>query len=213
MLKDYAQQAAQYARQGEQLAQEAQMVATEAEMLRSFVQNPSLDAAMGLMNQAGLQNPLPVNPYAVQGLISGQGGISGAFGSLSSLSAGSFGANHYYDSANGSWLGREAVARADGNAGAQGIGMDLMQRIADHIPIMQALRDKLTTASTPKEVQDAQAALGTEQLWATNTNGQLQAASLMYAAQRDANEARQNERLNQSIDAALNQARAHGDWQ
>lgn len=209
----YGQMLMDYARQGQQLAQEAQLVMTTAQTLQAFVQNPNLGGAMGLMGQVGIQNPLPVNPYAVQSLLNGQGGISGSLGSLSSLSTGSLNSNSYYGSNNGSWLGGEAVARSNGAAGAQGIGMDMLQQIASHIPIMQALRVQLLAASTPKQVQDAQAALETEQLWATNTNGQLQAASLMYAAQRDANEARQNERLTQSIDQSLAAARARGAWQ
>jgi len=213
MLKDYAQQELQYARQGQQLAQEAQMVATEAQTLNAFVQNPNLGAAMGLMGQAGLGNSMPVNPYAVQGLLNGQGGISGALGSLSSLSTGSFNSNSYYNANNGSWLGTESANRSNGDAGAQGIGMNALQQIAQHIPIMQALRTQLLAATTPKQVQDAQAALETEQVWATNMNGQIQASALMYAAQRDANEERQNQRLDQSIDNALNQAKTRGYWQ
>ena len=212
-LKDSAQGLLDYARQGEQLMQETQMVTQEVAMLNSFVQNPNLGSAMGLMSMAGLQNPLPVNPYAVQGLLSGQGGISGALGQLSSLSTGSFNSNSYYNSNNGTWLGQEAANRANGIAGAQGIGMVSLQQIAAHIPILQDLRDKLSTATTPKEVQDAQAALATEQVWATNTGSQLQASALMYAAQRDADNQREDEQLNKSIDDNLAQAKAKGYWQ
>jgi preprotein translocase subunit Sec63 len=91
--------------------------------------------------------------------------------------------------------------------------MNALQQIAQHIPVMQALRTQLLAATTPKQVQDAQAALETEQVWATNMNGQIQASALMYAAQRDANEERQNQRLDQSIDNALNQAKTRGYWQ
>ena len=203
----YGQMLMDYARQGQQLAQEAQMVATEVQTLQSFVHNPSLGAAMGLMGQVGIQNPLPVNPYAVQSLLSGQGGISGTLGSLSSLSNGSFSSNRIYTPNDGSFGSTEMNARANGTAGAQGIGMSIMQQLSNHIPVMQALRTQLASATTPKDVQDAQAALASEQLWAENTNGQIQAASLMYAAQKDANEERQNERLDQSIYNSLNQAR------
>ena len=208
----YGQMLLQYARQGQELAQEAQLVETQATMLMNFVHDPSLGAAMGLMGQVGIKNPLPINPYAVQGLLNGQGGISSTLGSLGSLSTGSWSSNHYYSSPDSRWITQETDARSYSNAGGQGIGMQMLQQIAEHIPVMQALRDKLSTASSPKDVQDAQAALATEQLWATNTGAQLQAANLMYLAQRNASDDRENERLNQSIDAALNQARARGDW-
>lgn len=213
MLKDYAQQGLDYARQGQQLAQETQMVTNEVAMLNSFVQNPNLGSAMGLMSMAGLENPLPINPYAVQGLLSGQGGISGALGQLGSLSTGSYNSNLYYDQNNNTWQGQEAANRANGIAGAQGIGMVNLQQIAAHIPILQDLRNRLATATTPKEVQDAQAALSTEQTWASETGSQLQASALMYAAQRDADVDRENQHLAQSIDNNLAQAKAHGYWQ
>lgn len=213
MLKDYAQQGLQYARQGQQLEQEIQSTLTLEQQLQAFVQNPNLGSAMGLMSMAGLQNPLPVNPYAVQSLLSGQGGISGALGQLSSLTTGSYNANSYYNSNNGTWSGQEAANRANGIAGAQGIGMVSLQQIAAHIPILQDLRTRLATATTPKEVQDAQAALATEQAWASETGSQIQASALMYAAQRDANNERENEQLNKSIDDNLAQAKAKGYWQ
>lgn len=208
----YGQMLLQYARQGQQLAQEAQLVETQATMLMNFVHDPSLGQAMGLMGAVGVQNPLPVNPYAVQSLLNGSGGIAGNLGALGSLANGSYSSNHYYSSPDSRWITQETDAREYSNAGGQGIGMQMLRQIADHIPVMQALRDKLSTASSPKDVQDAQAALATEQLWATNTGAQLQAANLMYMAQRNASDDRENERLNESIDAALNQARARGDW-
>ena len=211
-IMQYGQQLLQYARQGEQLAREAQLVETQATMLENFVHDPSLGAAMGLMGAVGVRNPLPVNPYAVQSLLNGSGGISGSLGALGSLANGSYSTNHYYSSPDDRWITRETNARNYSNAGGQGIGMQMLQQIADHIPVMQTLRDKLNTASSPKDVQDAQAALQTEQLWATNTSSQLQAASLMYAAQRNASDDRQNEQLNEAIDQALDQARARGDW-
>lgn len=213
MLKDYAQQAASYARQGQQLAQEAQSVALATQQLQAFVQNPNLGAAMGLMNMAGIQNPLPFSPYAVQGLFSGQGGISGAMGALSLFSSGSLSSNTYYQGNNGSFVDKESAASANGTAAAQGVGMDIMQQLANHVPVMQALRQQLINATTPKQVMDAQAALQTESVWAENASGQLQAASLIYAAQRDANQQRQDQRLDQSLDQSIARAKAHGDWQ
>ena len=212
MLKDYAQQGQAYERQGQQLQEEIQTLATEEQTLQALVQSPNLGSAMGLMNMAGVRNPLPVNPYAVQGLINGQGGISGAMGNLSAMANSSYASNTYYSSGDGSWVSAEERARATGNAGAQGSGMAILQQIADHIPILQSLRDKLATATTPKEVQDAQAALQTEQAWTTDMSSQLQAVSVIAAAQRDANEARQNERMTQAIDQSLAAAKANGSW-
>ncbi len=41
-------------------------------MLQNWVRNPSLGAAMGLLNIAGLGSSLPVNAYAVLNLVDGR---------------------------------------------------------------------------------------------------------------------------------------------
>ena len=41
-------------------------------MLVNWVHYPSLGMAMALLNIAGLGNSLPVNPYAVLGLVKGR---------------------------------------------------------------------------------------------------------------------------------------------
>ncbi len=83
-IKDAFVQGQQYAKQLEQLRTEAQTLGYTINEFEALVAAPNLANAMGLMGTLGISDPLPVSPYAIQGLVSGQGGINGAFGALSS---------------------------------------------------------------------------------------------------------------------------------
>lgn len=209
-LKSYAQEAASYARQGAQLLEAEKTVQWQIQQFQAFVMSPNLGAALGLMNQAGLGSSLPLNPTAIQGLLSGYGGISSKLGALSSLSNSSFNANTVYTCQDQSWQCQQQRANANGIAGAQGVGMTALQDIAAHIPIMQALRQNLASATTPAQRENAMAALQTEQLWAEQESNQLQSASLIYAAQRDARQERDDEALSQSFESDLKELAARG---
>lgn len=211
-VKDYGQHILDYARQGQQLVQEIQMVQQEVALLNSFVQTPSLGGAMGLMQQAGLNSELPINPYAVQGLLQGHGGIPGALGQIGSLANGSLSSNSFWKPTDSSWMSQEEIARANSNAGAQGIGMKLMQDMASRAPILDALRTKLLASTTPKEVMDAQAQLQVEQAYISNSATQLQAANMTYIAQKNAEDTRQNEHLDKSVQSYIQKTKAAGDY-
>ena len=112
---------------------------------------------MALLGQVGIENPLPVSPYAIQGLLNGRSGISGTLGALSTLSNSSFGTNHVYAPNDGTWTSQQLNANASGIAGTQGAAMQIFQQVSAHYPVIQALRDHLMVATTPKDVADAQA--------------------------------------------------------
>ena len=73
-----------------------------------------------------------------------------------------------------------------------------------HQAALQALRDRLSMSTTPKDVQDIQAEIGVEQLWFANEAGQTQAITAAYTAQRDSDAQQDNERLDQSFDNLIN---------
>ena len=89
-VKTYIGDELSWATQAQQYATQLQQYANELQMFISFVHNPSLGTAMGLLSAAGLSNGLPINPYAVLGLVNGfeygQGGIPEISGIMSSLS-------------------------------------------------------------------------------------------------------------------------------
>src|SRR4051812_8885461 len=76
LFKQYSTELKQLATQAQQLETAAQQLGWAINTFNSLVDHPNLATAMGLLNQLGISDPLPVNPYAVQSLINGQGGIN-----------------------------------------------------------------------------------------------------------------------------------------
>ena len=207
-VKSWATQNLQWLQQLQQYAVELQHYANDLTMLENWVHNPSLGGVMGLLNTAGLGNSLPVNASAVLNLVNGrsygQGGmpeISGVLSSLSSLTAGAYSANHVYTPTDASWASQELVANANSIAGEQGAAQAAVSDLQAHAAALQALRDHLTTSSSPKDVQDAQAQIELETTWSINEAAQLAAINAAYAAQRDAMVQRDNEKLAQDLEA------------
>ena len=202
-IKAYLQDLKSYATQLQQLQQEVQQVQWLISTYESFVHDPSLGGAMALLGEVGIDNPLPVSPYAIQTLINGQGGISGMLGALGTLSNSSFSTNHIYSPDDGSWASQQLNANGNGIAGAQGAAMQIFQQVSTHYPVIQALRERLLAATTPKDVADAQAQISAEHAWEQNATAQLQSVALLNSAQAQSNQQRQNEKLDQDIDAVL----------
>ena len=175
-------------------------------MFQNWVHNLSLGAAMGLLNIVGLGNSLPVNAYAALNLVNGRSygasglpEISGVLSSLSSLTAGAYSANHVYTPTDASWASQELISNANSIAGEQGAAQAAYTDLQAHAAALQALREHLATASSPKDVQDTQAQIELETTWSTNEAAQLTAINAAYAAQRDALAQRDNEKMNQDI--------------
>ena len=201
-VKQYVGEELSWVTQASQYATQLQQYANELQMFINFVHYPSLGTAMALLSSAGLGNSLPINPYAVLGLVNGleygQGGlpeISGILGSLSGLVGRSYATSHIYTPTDGSWASQEIIARANGIAGEQGAAQATYTDLRTHQAALQALRDHLATASSPKDVQDTQAQIELETTWTTNEAAQLAAISATYAAQSDSMVQRDNEKL------------------
>ena len=206
-VKQYVGEELSWVTQASQYATQLQQYANELQMYLNFVHNPNLGTAMGLLSSAGLGSSLPVNPYAVLGLVNGleygQGGlpeISGILGSLSGLVSRSYATAHVYTPTDGSWASQELIARANGIAGEQGAAQATYTDLRTHQAALQALRDHLATASSPKDVQDTQAQIELETTWTTNEAAQLAAISTTYAAQSDSMVQRDNEKLDMDIE-------------
>ena len=205
-VKSWATQNLQWLQQLQQYSVQLQQYTNELAMLQNWVHNPSLGAAMGLLNIAGLGSSLPVNAYSVLNLVDGRSygenglpEISGVLSSLSSLTAGAYSANHVYAPTDASWASQELISNANSIAGEQGAAQAAYTDLQAHAAALQALRDHLATASSPKDVQDTQAQIELETTWSTNEAAQLTAINAVYAAQRDALAQRDNEKMNQDI--------------
>lgn len=203
LLKSYTQELKGYATQLQQLQQEVQTAQYEMSTFNSLVQNPNLGTAMALMNQAGLGSTLPISPYAVQGLINGQGGISGTLGALSTLANSSFNTNLVYSCTDNSWQCQQQKNTANGLAGSQSVALNALQTLQSHVPILASIRTQLATATAPAQRENAMAALQTEEAWTAEQGNQLMAANILVSTQARVRQEQAQERLNQSIDHVL----------
>ena len=139
--------------------QQYQQMATQIQQMTSIYNSLShvtdLGSAVGALGVLGINNPLPVNPWAVQSLLSGNNaGLSGIGASISGLANRSWGANHYYTPTDGSLASQLLVERANGQAGYQGIAGGLYESIAQRMPLLKDLHDRLLTSADVKETAD-----------------------------------------------------------
>ena len=203
-LKTYYQQVQSYLTQVQQLAHEIQIAANTANMLNSFVQNPNLGSALGVLNATGVAPPLPVNPYAVQGLLSGQGGVTGALGNLSALTSGMVGSNQLYPPNTGTYAGQSMARNAGSIAGAQATAMSVYQQMSQHFAVLTALRQQAAQATAPAVREAVMEQLQTEAAWGILASGQLQSAYILITAQQAVNTERDNEKLTRDLCVTVN---------
>lgn len=209
LVKQNLQEALGYARQGQQYLTELQSAAQLVTQTQALIQNPSLGAAAGLMGRAGLSNDLPVNPYSMMSLTSGYSmslsGLSGKLAALGNMANTSYGQSHVYDCSDSSWACQQQKQRAYGLAGSSGIAQAAYQNLRDHMPVVQALRDRAATATGPAERENVAIALQSEQAWHDNLMGQVKAAEMQAGVARDNLAQQDNEKTSQDIEATINQ--------
>ncbi len=124
-----------YATQLQQLQQQIQSVMWAANTFEAFVQNPNIGAAMSLMQMAGIENPLPVNPYAVLALSSGYGAgglgsITSRLGSLNGLFTGAYERDRIYNCTDDSFACRSQTQRALSNSGIKGMTSEIYSQLS-----------------------------------------------------------------------------------
>jgi len=202
-----AQQAKQYALQGAQYLNQMNQTAQMVQQYYAFVQNPSLGAAVGLINQAGVGNDLPINPSALVGLTSGYSmslsGLAGKLQTLSNLANTSYSQNHVYTCTDQSWACQQQQQRAYGLAGISGIAQSAYQDLRNHMPVVQALQQQAATATTPAERENIANALQAESVWNQNLLAQVQAAQMQANADTANLVQRDNEELSKNINDTL----------
>lgn len=173
-----------------------------------------LGSAMYAMNVAGIQNPLPISPLAVQSLVSGVGGVSGISSGLSGLQMVAATANRIYVPTSDAFRAREMVANADGLAGVQALAQRSYQASAERLNLLSAMRARLDIASDPKEVADLTAGIGIVQADIASHQQQLQAVGVMASAQQQVRVQRDDEQERRCLDrliAFYSQAAVRGD--
>lgn len=206
-VKSFIQDIKGYVLQGQQALTQAQILAQTVQTYYSFVQDPSLGAAIGILNQTGLSNSLPINPNGLIGLTSGYsmslGGLAGRLSALNTLTSTSYGQYHVYDCTDNSWACDQQKKRAYGIAGTSGIAQAAYQDIRDHMPVVQSLRDRAASATTPAERENVMIALQSEQAWHDNMVGQINAIQLQAKADEASLGQQDQERFSRDIDATI----------
>jgi hypothetical protein len=201
-LQQWATQQLSWTKQVQQYLLQVQQYENEAVMLENFVHNPSLGAVMGLLSTAGLGNSLPGNPYAVMSLVSslryGNGGfaeLNGIVSSLNSFAGSAYSTNHVYTPTTANWASTQMVSNANSIAGEQGAMQAAYSDLRTHAAALQALRDHLNTASSPKDVQDTQATIELETLWTQNEAAQMSAIKATFDAQHASSAQQDDEKI------------------
>jgi hypothetical protein len=212
--KQWATQNLQWAEQIKQYALQGQQYLQEIMLYDNFFHNPTLTGAMGLIGNAGLGNGLPVNSFALMGLVNGFtsfttghgnnfGAIAGILNSLSNLSSQVWAANHIYTPTDGSWESQQVIARADAIAAAGGMARQAYDDVHAHGAVIPALQADANAAQDTKSQIDVIAATQIQTLWHLNTLAENEAAFDAFQAQRAALQQREDEKLNQDITEAL----------
>lgn len=199
-----------YGVQLQQLQQAAQQVEWTASTFRSLVASPNLGVAQVLLNQIGVSNPLPVDPYTVQNLISGQGGIPGTLGALSTFANSAAASNRVYLPPDNTWASQQMTANANGIAGAQGIAQQVYAQMSARFPIIASLQQDLLGATTPAEREHIMGQIQAQQAWVQQAQGQLQTAQILLVAERENRQQQIDEHITEGVDHQLAQAKAEG---
>lgn len=180
-------QLASWAAQARSVGQQIQQATMTLQQLQAtyaaFTGVRDLGSAMSALGMVGIQNPLPISPYAVQGLISGSGGMSGIGGNLGSLFTGSYASNSVYTPTGTDWRATEMVRNAASLAGIQALAQRGYQAASDRLTQLAGLQARQSIASDPKEVQDLQLAVARVQADAASQQQQIQSLAMMTQIQ------------------------------
>ena len=207
-LKGYLQDLKSYAADLQMIQNQMQQIQWMATTAQSIIHDP-VNGTLQLANMMGVTSNLPVNPYTVQGLVSGYGhmdslgGFMSKFSQLGSLVRGSYNRDNLYTCTDNSFECQQQQNAMTGYSGVKGMGSQLFQDLNNHLPILAGLRERLSTASNLKDVADIQAQIDAEQTWTQNTMAQATTVAMMAEAQERVNRMQTNQKLNSDIDAVL----------
>lgn len=174
----------------------------DAQMLLNLSHHPTLGAAMGLLNQAGLTSSLPFNPMAAMNLINGlsynQGGfgeVNGLLNTLSGLAGGGYQQSHLYTPTDTSWASAQLVANSNSLAGSQGAAMAAYTDYSNHLGVLPTLRQNAASATNTKDALDTANQLQSEIAWNVNEMGRAQQVATLSQLQQQSRIQRDEERL------------------
>lgn len=195
----------QLIKQVQQAAQQIQLLQVQQVMsiYNAVSHITDLGSAVSALGMLGIQNPLPVNPSAVQSLLSGRGSVEGMTGSIGSLFNSNWDASHVYTPTGTSYEAGLTQRSATSIAGIQGLAGQLYQSMAQRLPLLQELQDRLNGTKDPKDVLDLQARLQAEQSYIQTQGVQAQTLAMMQVAAYQNRQQERDEQRQKDIDAVL----------
>jgi hypothetical protein len=203
MIKDLQQGA-------QQLGQLEQQLTQLQQTYYAFTHVSDLGSLMNAMQQLGIENPLPINPSAVQGLMNGTGSAQGMIGSLQGLFTGTTNANHVYTAPGDGFLANQVNQNGGGIAGAQALALQLYQSVSQHLDLMPDLQAAIATADDPSKRETATNRLLAEQVYIQGQQVQAQTLGNYMQAQLASRQQQERESVNKSYDAEIASLKAKG---
>jgi hypothetical protein len=167
-----------------------------------------LETALG---DLGLTNVLPVEPMAVQQLISGNNtSFAGIGAAISGLVNQSWTQNHVYTPTTGYFGDQQLIDKANGLAGTQGLTQQLYQSISDRLPLLAQLHDEIIASPDIKNTADLQARFAVESSYVQGQIAQFNAISQMATTQQAVWQQQADEQDSKNIAEFIAQGAARG---
>ena len=177
--QEVAREVARAAQVVKQIEEARAMVARAEQIYRAATGVRDLGSAIYALNLAGVQNPLPVDAYAVQNMIAGRGG---AGGTLSGLYDTLMGLNRVADPAGDTFRGQEMAANAGSIAGMQALAQQTYQANAERLQRLAGVRERMAIASDPAEVAQLHLAVAATEADLHAQQVQLQGAHVLFVS-------------------------------
>ncbi len=203
------QQAADMARQ---IGQGAQVISNGVQQLNqaraayhAITNIHDLGSLVGAMGVVGIRNPLPINAYALQAALSGQGGFQGTVGSLSGIYAGGMAMNTVYQTPNVlNWAAMQVNQSMAAATGAQAAVLSINQEIQQREAHVANLRAQIGRASTPALQNGIMSQIQAEQLEIARLRAQLSTVGTFAQQQQVVFRAQAQQQGLRSMEETLN---------
>jgi type IV secretion system protein VirB5 len=183
------------------LQQQLQQIMGIYQMLSHITNINGIVAALGML---GIQNPLPVDIYAVQSLLAGRGGASGMLGSIGSLFNTNVGNSSIYSPTGNSFEALMLQRNGASIGGIQALAGQVYQSMSDRLPLLAQLQARIGQGDQ-KESVDLNARIAVEQAYIQAQQTQAAALAMMgpaSARMMDVERAQQRQRdIDQTISA------------
>lgn len=210
-----AMTAGSWASQAKSMVQQIQYLNSQLQQLQTtynaLAHATDMGSVVSGLSALGIQNPLPVNPYNLQSVLQGNtNGTGPLLSNLSGLMNSVTQTNRVYTVPGNSWVAQQINASGGGLAGAQAVALQLYQSASDRVPYLNQLQAQIASACDPSERESLMARFLAEQAYIQNAQVQAGAVGNYMQAQFQVQQQRGTEKMQQDIDAVLQNAQSQG---